>query len=602
MAANDAIAPVQALAHRASFVFAYQLDTSRDLAGAAERYHAHLRSIDRGELWDALEWCPAGSVPKASEDRHLWKPVEREAARRSLNSDLLPLVDRLLHGSDVPYLSRVDDATYAGHSPLVLLKEALGGRFWIQPGPAATARMQRLGLAARAADLGALLDDVRLYTFASGIVLLAIDLRFFDLDDARPELPLALIEEAIYALGHPADRSDLMRAVSAERRTALEDLAAGDMVVVDSAAGHGVRKATAAEREAAAGQGPLQPRCLLRALHRSPEKQMVLLARDRTAPLGLHEMAQALAGCAHQTGGESCIPRSAKSFVGLREMPSRQHGRVFTFTAAVCDADAPGIALDEAAYRLSRRFTTDYALESGDIHRSVLRPFDNVFHAMATQGGALVVRSTGAQFVESFVNATARTTYIPLALVSYHEYLYLLHLTQGCAFVPDPARPEEDKQRIRDLRYQLAKFRLYFRFSHVSDISHHNQVHDAWRRALDLDRLLQDLSLDVREADQVLDRHHHEQQLRRWRLYGAAAGGLAGFIGIHEIAEAVQHAWAPDHKALLIALQGGPGAAAAAGDAYAEAHRWHEGSVALALLAAVFFAWVAWHKGPRLEE
>lgn len=584
---SDNYMPVQTTAHRSSFVFAYQIDEVAPdcLRSQAARLQGHLQCLRLDVLLQEGTW------PAVAGDAPLWTPLSREHALRALHTDLSPVADSLLNGHG-PNAEREGESAYHGHPPLKLSSEALAQRFSVRLGAAASARLERLGLAHYLTVLGAEIEQGRLHTFASGIVLLVLDLRFIQLGDSDAALPLPLIEEAVYALSHPADRQQTLHAVEIERRVVLQDLAPGDQVVLDEGARFGLRRASADELAADAQHGPQRLRKLLRAVTASSASQPTLLLSPSARPFDL----QALAARLVAISGDGHVAH------GLRELSSRQHGRVFSFTVAVCPADSSRQELDEAAYRLSRRFNSEYAIERSHVEPGLVHTFDNIVHAMAIQGGALVLRATGAKFVDGYLNAAARPTYLPLALLSYHEYLYLLHLTQGCAFIPDPAHPDKDKKRIQSLRYQLAKFRLYFRFSHISDISHHNRVHEAWRKAFALDRMLQDLSLDVREADQVLEHHHQEEQKRRWRISGALLGGLAGFLAMHEIVDVLRDLNHADYKVLMHAILGGAAGPAEAVRLDKVIHTWHIVGVAVSVAAGIGAGVVAWLKGPRLEE
>lgn len=607
-------APVRAEAHRAYFIFGFRLtpdDThGGGLASLASNY----------ERW-LLDMKLSAVLPSAQGDTPVWKKLDRETARKSLHQDLMPSVNSILHGMPAGGPAHEQPAPYGGDTPLRVSDNQMLGRCHLLPlSQAARKRLAKQGVDAETADnLVAIFEDITLYRPASGILLLAFGLRFSDLVNGNAPLPLPLVEEAIYALGHAADRGHTLCAATPDFRVCLEDMAEGDWAVLDKDKHFGLRKASPEELAKPALEGPLQPRRLLRPVAAGTEKQQVLF----DSPLGvfsLNTLARQLLGCAASEMNEDASTESPDAhlataslsrFPYLDELGPREHGRVFSFVAVQCETESDPATLRLAAYRLSRRFTIDYELAADDVARSVVDTFGNVHHALATQGASVVVRNTGPEFVGQFISTAAIPTYLPLALLSYHEYLHLIHLTQDCNFIPNRNHPEEDMEVIQSLRYELAKFRLFFRFSHVSDIAHHNRIHRLWRDALDLDRMLQELVLDVREADLVLERHHRELHAERWRLGGAIAAAVAGFLAALHILEAIFHLIFPDYKLLLLALKGDglsweevehdPRYKAAV-EFFHHAHNGEYVVLAIAVLLAICAGLIAWKKGPHLEE
>jgi hypothetical protein len=102
-------------------------------------------------------------------------------------------------------------------------------------------------------------------------------------------------------------------------------------------------------------------------------------------------------------------------------------------------------------------------------------------------------------------------------------------------------------------------------------------VHHAWRRALDLDGMLEELSRDAREAEQVVEQLHaskeaahlqkeqeaHARQLQlekertafwsRWGAIGLGIGSVAGLLHLVDVAVDWMY---PTRKFLLQALKG----------------------------------------------
>lgn len=423
--------PLLAEANRASFIFGFRLAVPPEnpdvLSERAQDHQRWLNALTWPDLWPRLSASRApGDVSKAGE-MAVWQPVDRKEARDSLHQDLMLAVDRILHGdlSDEPtgreqercrlrqYLTRACDcivhacatkatdqqhAPYRGDRPMRLNAGVLGKCFLMPPGMAARRRLADQGVSAEQIEnLAAKFEEVTLYRPASGLLLLVIGLRFLDLATAEAAVPLALIEEALYGLGHAADRGQMLRGVATDSRACLEDLAAGDLAVIDEKQGFGLRKARPEELTQPASNGPLVPRRVVRSVTKWTEKQLVVF-ESAEGEFGLHALARALVGYLPPPKGAA--PQSKEShdspavpsvetpggYTHLVELGPREHGRAFTFVAVQCECSATPAALETAAYRLSRRFTLDYNLAADDVANGVVRTFENVLHAMATQG------------------------------------------------------------------------------------------------------------------------------------------------------------------------------------------------------------------------
>lgn len=511
----------------------------------------------------------------------LWEQLERGEALNRLHPDLFKVVDRILHGGPVTNGAAGSVAPFFGRAPLRVTSRWTGSEYLLDLGPAARDRLASMGVDDKIADhVGVRVQEAILHVFASGVAVLVLGMKVICLGSDQDAVPVTVLEEATYALGHAEDRGVKLIPVKVEQRSVVEDLPAGASVILDGQQYHGVRKAdpTAGESEA----NP--PRILLRAVPRTTGEARVatLFARSTDRP---------------------SLPELADSFVSTPDplliKTQGKHGRTFLYGSALLEKGATDAELVRLAYVMSRRYGTDYVIESADIDRSVIRPFGNIAHAMATQGGAVVARDIGTEFIGNYIAQSVAKTYLPLAIVNYHEYLQLLRITQECAFIPDDRHIARDVEHIQNLRRALATFRLFFRFSHVSDMANHNQVHLAWREALGLDLMLTEAVLDVREADLVLDRAHRESRGRRWRWWAA----FAGFLGTAVVATHLVEAWwglvYPWQRWIL--LLGAPTAAPA--EHWLErAHLMEARLLLLAAAVGLVAGAVAYFKGPRVEE
>lgn len=166
--------------HRAYFLFGYTLGADSERQGVlrelAARYRKWLLGLDCGRL---LQRCQAIGSTGVTAGKPVWEAIGREKASDSLHQDLMPAVDRILHGD--AFLEALADKTapFVGQAPLRLAGGVLDGRFLLALSPAARKRLEAVGVDANAIEkLGAEFEDVRLYGFASGIVLAALGVRF----------------------------------------------------------------------------------------------------------------------------------------------------------------------------------------------------------------------------------------------------------------------------------------------------------------------------------------------------------------------------------------------------------------------------------------
>lgn len=209
--------------------------------------------------------------------------------------------------------------------------------------------------------------------------------------------------------------------------------------------------------------------------------------------------------------------------------------RLFTFTVAVLSDDPAKGPIGETdlgeilAKRLARRNNAAYAVSEASAGIEIVRSFDTVCHTAAIEGGAVVVAPRGIDFLDAYATNTGPNVYFPIALAARSEYLTLLHLSQGSAVPIEHGRHRRQTLRkLRELRDHLFNFRLAHRFSTVSEVSTHNQVFEAWRRAFRTEQLLKDVNDDVLSATSYMEAARRKVLDRRFGIFAAiVAGGFA---------------------------------------------------------------------------
>ena len=196
------------------------------------------------------------------------------------------------------------------------------------------------------------------------------------------------------------------------------------------------------------------------------------------------------------------ITRQLLPIAGIEHLHEQQ-SRFFTYTFAKTAASLPAASVDELAARLACRFTEHYDLGVPDGVVSLYRPFGEFVHAMSSEGGSVVIAGhDDVPFLRDFLGGPLRRVYLPLALLAYHEHLYLLGMAQDVS-LQGSYRVDDHRgaDRLGRLSHLLVQFHVDFRFSVPSVISLHNQTHRIWRDALRLDRLLDDVARDVEKNE-----------------------------------------------------------------------------------------------------
>lgn len=256
------------------------------------------------------------------------------------------------------------------------------------------------------------------------------------------------------------------------------------------------------------------------------------------------------------------------------EAVQRLHGshtsaRLFSYAAVRIDDPVHTMSPDALrllCFRLSRRFDLNYQPAADELSSGTYLPFDTIAHGVATQGAAMVVANDGTEFLRTFLGDAFAKSYRSLGEICQHEYVYLVGLVQQSAFRPSRPPGEADVQRLRSLIQSLARFRLYYQFSQISHMAHHNSVLALWRRALGLDRVEADLSRDAGEAHRLLDDDLRQRQqdlerqvyegqrrqaeaqrqrdeafeqaqamrARRWRRVAVVGSAVAAFLSVSE--------------------------------------------------------------------
>lgn len=212
---------------------------------------------------------------------------------------------------------------------------------------------------------------------------------------------------------------------------------------------------------------------------------------------------------------------------------SRASDRLFTASyLQLADELDPG-QRQKLLYRLARHYTSDYQVPDELEGCELIQPFTNVNHLFSQEGCATIVDKSGLgdepppEFLSQYLNNTYRRHYMPIVMLAYHEYCYLLEMTDAASFWPalDPSSRLVDQ--MENVRLEANRFVLCFRFSYVSRISMHNQVNQAARRALGVNNIYSELDRDTKHIDYLLHRLADQRSEKRYRWFN-----VVGTFGI----------------------------------------------------------------------
>ena len=206
--------------------------------------------------------------------------------------------------------------------------------------------------------------------------------------------------------------------------------------------------------------------------------------------------------------------------------------RLFCYSfASVAELLTPTVR-GQLAAQLCRRYTDHHRIDGGPEGTYFAQPFANVTHAFGVEGGATIVdECRRSEFLSQYRTAAVEQTYLPIVLLNYHEFVHLLAISQESGLWPSLDRLDKRQiERLQALKHAIMAFRLFYRFSHVSLIGPHNVVHTALRSALQLDRMLAEVSGDVVEIHAFLREIDAERHEARFRLAAVVAAAAIAFL------------------------------------------------------------------------
>lgn len=470
---------------------------------------------------------PAGDMPEAEgaprrAPEHGKKAVSKSWALsdREFHPDLYRVVRRILHARTGD-LSDVDD-TFV---PPYRLASGIVPRNWVTK--MSEGAQRRLADSApefaKAGVFAFTLRDVRLFVFGTGVGIFCYEIEVVSPFTKAGGVCSELLIEVVTALSGRRVIDQPWKPAKFLHPRALEPIRCQDWVVMVKDGRVGVRRASGTdaslERIRALADAALDthvPVCEYSA-HRTVD----------SFDLAVRLVPRCVCGtCAVLVDREEVpqAPTEERRCLGVPVLTDES--RLFSYTAASLHTSASKECSDVVAYRLAHRFTREYQIESSWLQGACVRPFHNICHSMAMQGGAALIVPNASEFDRSFLNDAVPRTYLPLCIFARHEYLKLRHWSHAELFSKMERKPEERERWVRRLMAELSDFVLRYRFSYVSDLTHHNLVYLKWRKTLALDETLAELSLDAAEGKREVDAQL-EQEAKKHRMLFATLGCLA---------------------------------------------------------------------------
>ena len=510
----DKTSSITTVENRVYLIRSFEFDLSQQAQDTLDGFS----SLSQAQMFSQLD----GNAGNA--DKWVWEtlsgkePVEKEdaikTAEKEIHADLYPVVRRILIGRNEPK-AKPKNSVFQGTPPLRLKSGVIGTQFLLPLEQASVRRLEKQAPDfAKAKHITLKLQDVRVYLIGTGIGLQVWEFAFVNpfIKDQETILPAEVICEGTTLLCRAYEGCANLIPVKLENRKSAVTLKTGQAVQLD-------------------GQYQLIPED-----EKNPVKSGLMLSDCAQGQSGLVAFTHPVGGHAVRDWMEAMLPSQASIH---KIHGNHVHQRLFSYTVVQVPDLVSNAEATTLAYRLAHKYTSDYEIPEENIDASTIRPFNNIVHAMATQVGAVVVRDNGTGFIRQFVTFAAKTTYLPLTLLAYHEYLSLRALTE-CDLHPTTAKHLHDEleENLINFQKEIADFRLHYRFSHVSDLSNHNRIFRQWRDSLKLDEMLLELTQDATESERVLNsiRQHRQE---KDRLLFSAVSVLAIFLLLGDLAELI---------------------------------------------------------------
>lgn len=236
---------------------------------------------------------------------------------------------------------------------------------------------------------------------------------------------------------------------------------------------------------------------------------------------------------------------------GVPYVPSK---RAMTYTFARLNKYTPESEVETLSTYLARRYTAAYSFVPGQNNIKTIRDFTNIRHAISTEGATSILvpneDNTVPEFLKNWDKSVFLSAYSPIFLMALHEHLFLT----GARYQSLLAHMHENAiDKLSGMVDDVLMFRLFYRHSHVSNVSMHNAFSKGLREALSLDSKLSELQEDVNAVSAKLKEALHEKEAqeenekhRKYYWISVWAGASLAGLTSYTMAKEVLTLWYPD--------------------------------------------------------
>jgi len=190
-------------------------------------------------------------------------------------------------------------------------------------------------------------------------------------------------------------------------------------------------------------------------------------------------------------------------------------------------------------FRLSRKYNELYLPENTEQQIDYFEPFLPITHAFSLEGAASFIDYSAypdgvPESIKNFHRSSIPQAYAMLILLTYVEYTFLREMATN---TPDEDRvdmrnpTQKNLSKLRRFRTKLYDFRLNFRYSQISSNTNHNLFCDTNKKALEIERLLLEISNDAQEIELYISDQVSQQQEGRLKKFGIIGSLFAVIIG-----------------------------------------------------------------------
>ncbi len=233
----------------------------------------------------------------------------------------------------------------------------------------------------------------------------------------------------------------------------------------------------------------------------------------------------------------------AKSGVRIQLKATTDPGNTYAYTTISSAQKLTYEQRKTLIFRIARKYSDNYLPINISEHIQYFEPFEPITHAFSLEGAVSYIDldcygDNIPESIENFDKNAIKLAYAPLILLTYVEYLYLREMESDTTEeeMVDMKNPtNENLESLRALRSSLYDFKLNFRYAQISGNTNHNLFCNYNKKALESDKILQEISSDMQEIEQYISDQVSLKQESRLKKYGILGSIFAVIIGWVEV-------------------------------------------------------------------